>query len=159
MGKHITAEKIRAIHRSITLMCCRFLYNSFFATSSGTDRTHAGKVTDINSCRQHSAMEFEPKTAVAAHKCYSSCYTFVSFVLNGRESFTNKSSSIVQIAADNADKLILLVSGINSRLLSVNHTLISPILIHPVLWVALPPSVPPTHRSHHPSPLTHSFQA
>ena len=65
-------------------------------------------------------MEFEPKTAVAAHKCYSSCYTFVSFVLNGRESFTNKSSSLAQIAADNAYKLILLVSGINSRLLSVN---------------------------------------
>ena len=47
-------------------------------------------------------------------------------------------------------------TGINSRLPSVNHTLISPILPHPVVWVALPPSVPSTHHSHHPSPL-HSF--
>ena len=39
---------------------------------------------------------------------------------------------------------------------SVNHALISPILPHPVVWVALPPLVPSTHHSHHPSPL-HSF--
>ena len=32
----------------------------------------------------------------------------------------------------------------------------SPILHHPVLWVALPPSVTSTHHFHHPSPL-HSF--
>ena len=49
-----------------------------------------------------------------------------------------------------------LVSGTNSRLLSVNHALICPILHHPVLWVALPPSVPSTHHFHHPLPL-HSF--
>ena len=41
------------------------------------------------------------------------------------------------------------------RLPSVNHALISPILPHPVLWVALPPLVPSTHHSHHPS-LFHS---
>ena len=35
-------------------------------------------------------------------------------------------------------------SGINSRLLSVNHALICPILTRPVLWVALPS----THHSH-----------
>ena len=49
--------------------------------------------------------------------------------------------------------MLPLVSGINSRLLSVNHALTSPILTHPVLRVALPPS---TRHSHHPSPL-HSF--
>jgi len=38
--------------------------------------------------------------------------------------------------------MLPLVSGTNSRLPSVNHALISPILPHPVLWVALPPSVP-----------------
>ena len=52
--------------------------------------------------------------------------------------------------------MLPLVSGINSRLLSVNHALIFPILTHPVLSVALPPSVPSTHHSHHQSPL-HSF--
>ena len=36
---------------------------------------------------------------------------------------------------------------------SVSHALISPILPHPVVWVALPPSVPLTHQFHHPSPL------
>ena len=46
--------------------------------------------------------------------------------------------------------MLPLDSGINSRLLPVNHALISPILHHPVLWVALPPSVPSTHHSHHP---------
>ena len=46
-----------------------------------------------------------------------------------------------------------LVSGTNSRLPSINHALISPILPHPVLRVALPPSVPLTHHFHHPSPL------
>ena len=51
------------------------------------------------------------------------------------------------------------VSGINFRPLSVNHALTSPVLIHPVLRVALPPSVPSTHHCHHPSPLTLSFQA
>ena len=47
------------------------------------------------------------------------------------------------------------VSEMNSRLLSVNHALISnsPTLIQPVLWVALLPSVSLTHHSHHPSPL------
>ena len=38
--------------------------------------------------------------------------------------------------------MLPLVSGTNSRLPSVNPALISPILPHPVLWVALPPSVP-----------------
>ena len=42
--------------------------------------------------------------------------------------------------------MLPLDSGINSRLPSVNHALISPILHHPVLWVALPPSVPSTHQ-------------
>jgi len=42
------------------------------------------------------------------------------------------------------------------RQVPVNHALISPILPHPVLWVALPPSVPFTHHFHHPSHL-HSF--
>ena len=46
--------------------------------------------------------------------------------------------------------MLPLVSGINSRLPSVNHTLISPILHHPVVWVALPQSVPSTHHFHHP---------
>jgi len=50
----------------------------------------------------------------------------------------------------------LLYLHINSRLPSVNHALISSILPHPVVWVALPPSGPSTHHSHHPSPL-HSF--
>ena len=49
--------------------------------------------------------------------------------------------------------LLPLVSGTNSRLSSVNHALISPILRHPVLWVALPPSVTSTHHFHHPLPL------
>jgi len=52
--------------------------------------------------------------------------------------------------------MLPLVSGINSRLPSVNHAIISQILLHPVLWVALPPSVPSTHHFHHISPL-HSF--
>jgi len=54
-----------------------------------------------------------------------------------------------------------LVSGIDSRLLSVNPAgpaLISPTMPHPVLLVALPTSVPSTHHFHHPSPL-HSFTA
>ena len=50
--------------------------------------------------------------------------------------------------------MLPIVSGINSRLPSViNHALISLILPHPVLWVALPPSVPSTHHRlyfHHP---------
>ena len=54
------------------------------------------------------------------------------------------------------DRSFQFVSGINSRLPSVNHALISPILPHPVVWVALAPSVPSTRHSHHPSPL-HSF--
>ena len=49
--------------------------------------------------------------------------------------------------------MLLLVSGINSRLLSINHTLISPILFHPVLRVALLPLVSPTHHSRQTSPL------
>ena len=44
---------------------------------------------------------------------------------------------------------------INSRLLSINHALISSVLTRPVLWVALLPSVPSTHHCH-PSP-PHSF--
>jgi len=36
---------------------------------------------------------------------------------------------------------------------SVNPALISPILPHPFLWVAFPPSAPLTHHSHYPSPL------
>jgi len=36
---------------------------------------------------------------------------------------------------------------------SVNPALISPILPHPFLWVAFPPSATLTHHSHHPSPL------
>jgi len=39
------------------------------------------------------------------------------------------------------------VSGINFRLLSVNHALISPILTHLHLWMALLPSVPSTHTT------------
>ena len=54
--------------------------------------------------------------------------------------------------------MLPLVSGINSRLPSVNHALISPILPHPVLWVAFPPSAPSTHHSHHPSPDTHAIK-
>ena len=49
--------------------------------------------------------------------------------------------------------MLSLVSGINSWLPLVNHTLISPILTHPVLWVAFSLSVPSTHHSHRPSPL------
>ena len=49
-----------------------------------------------------------------------------------------------------------LVSGINFWLLSANDTLIFLILTHPVLCLALPPSVWSTHHSHHPSSL-HSF--
>ena len=52
--------------------------------------------------------------------------------------------------------MLPLVSGINSQLPSLNPALISPILPHPVLWVAFPPSSSSTHHSHHPSPL-HSF--
>ena len=47
--------------------------------------------------------------------------------------------------------MLPLISGNNSRLLSINHTAVSPILTHLVLWV-----VPSTHQSHHPS-LLHSF--
>ena len=50
------------------------------------------------------------------------------------------------------NRLLLSVSGINFRLLSVNHALISPILNHLVVSVALPPSVPSTDY-HHPSSL------
>jgi len=39
------------------------------------------------------------------------------------------------------------VSGINFRLLSANHALISPILTHLLLWMALLPSVPSTHTT------------
>ena len=49
--------------------------------------------------------------------------------------------------------------GINCEHLYVNHAVISPILTHPIRWVALPPSVLSTHNSHHPSPLTLLFQA
>ena len=52
--------------------------------------------------------------------------------------------------------MLPLVCGINSRLLSVNHALISPILTCSVIPVALLPLVPSTYHSHHPSPL-HSF--
>ena len=52
--------------------------------------------------------------------------------------------------------LLYLVSGINCRLLSVNHALISQILNHPILRVAFHLLVQSTHHSHHPSPL-HSF--
>ena len=52
--------------------------------------------------------------------------------------------------------MLPLVSGINSRLLSVNHALISPILTRPVSWVALPLSITSTHHSRHSSP-PHSF--
>jgi len=55
--------------------------------------------------------------------------------------------------------MLPLVSGINSRLLSVNHALISPILTHPVLRVALPPSAPSTYLCHHLPLLTVSLQA
>ena len=54
------------------------------------------------------------------------------------------------------NSMLPLVSGINFRLLSVNHALNSPFLTHPVLFVALLPSVPSTHHSHYPLPL-HSF--
>ena len=50
--------------------------------------------------------------------------------------------------------MLPLVSGINSRLPSVNHALISPLLHQSVLSVALPPPpVPLTHHFHHPLPL------
>ena len=52
--------------------------------------------------------------------------------------------------------MLPLVSRINSRLPSVNHALISPVLTHPVLRVALLLSVPSTHQFHHPSSF-HSF--
>jgi len=52
---------------------------------------------------------------------------------------------------------LTVVSAINSRLLCVNHALISPVRTHPVLRVALPLSVPSTHHSHHPSPLYSSI--
>ena len=41
-------------------------------------------------------------------------------------------------------------------IVSINHALILPSPPNPILWVALPPSFPSTHHSHHPSPL-HSF--
>ena len=50
-----------------------------------------------------------------------------------------------------------LVSGINSKLLSTKHALISPVLTHPVLWVALPTHRLTTLIIHH--PLTLPFQA
>ena len=52
--------------------------------------------------------------------------------------------------------MLPLVSVINSRFLSVNPALISLILIHPVLRVAILPLILATHHSHHPPPL-HSF--
>ena len=55
---------------------------------------------------------------------------------------------------DRSSSMLPLVSGINSQLLSVNHALISPILHHPVLRVAvIPPSVSSTYHFHHPLPL------
>jgi len=48
-----------------------------------------------------------------------------------------------------ASSMLPLVSGINSRLPSVNHALMSPILPHPVH----PPSVPSTHHFRRPLPL------
>ena len=50
-----------------------------------------------------------------------------------------------------------LVSGINSKLLSTKHALISPVLTHPVLWVALPTHRLTTLIIHH--PLILPFQA
>ena len=47
--------------------------------------------------------------------------------------------------------MLPLFSRINSRLPSINHSLISP--LHRVLWVALLPLIPWTQHSHHPSPL------
>ena len=52
-----------------------------------------------------------------------------------------------------ANRPFLPVCGINSQLPFVNHALISPMLHHPVLWVALPASVPSTHHFHHSLPL------
>ena len=65
-------------------------------------------------------------------------------------------SSSVRITDRVPSTMLPLVSGTNSRLLSVNHALVSPMLTHRVLRVALPPSIPSTHHSYHPSPL-HSF--
>ena len=60
---------------------------------------------------------------------------------------STRSSSLVTLARpstlsslrirDRSFQYASLVSGINSRLPSVNHALISPILPHPVVWVAL----------------------
>ena len=61
-------------------------------------------------------------------------------------------SSSLRITDRSFQYILPLVSGINSRLPSVNHALISPILTHSVL----PPSVPSTHHSRHPL-LLHSF--
>jgi len=50
------------------------------------------------------------------------------------------------------------ISGHYTHYCSNLLSTISPILIHPVPLVALPPSVPLSHHSNHPSPLTLSFQ-
>jgi len=52
--------------------------------------------------------------------------------------------------------MLPLVSGINFRFLSVNHALISSILILPVLRVVILPLILATNHFHHPSPL-HCF--
>jgi len=52
--------------------------------------------------------------------------------------------------------MLPLVSGINFRLLSVDHELISLIPSHPVLRLALLPLVPSTYHSRLP-PFLHSF--
>jgi len=52
--------------------------------------------------------------------------------------------------------MLPLVSRINFLLLSVDHALMSAILIHLFVWLAQLPSVPSTHHSHHPSP-SHPF--
>ena len=67
-------------------------------------------------------------------------------VAAGKQETLSKADTCVRYTFDCYCRHFHLVSGINSRLLSVDYALISPILTHPVLRLALPPSVPSTHR-------------
>ena len=98
------------------------------------------------------AFAYQTASEVRGHPEWVSAWS--AYTRSSSCGHTRSSVYIIRIGpTDRSFQYASLVSGINSCHLSVNHSLISPILTHPVLWVALRPSVPSTHHSHHPLPL------
>ena len=107
------------------------------------------------SCRQQNGNSLIYKVLTTTQRSYLHNSTFIFLEVFALHLWSHwlarppTSSSLRK--TDRSFQYASLVSGINFRLPSVDHALISP-----VLWVALPPSVPSTHHFHHPLPL-HSF--